>query len=259
MTVKMLRKPPLLFLNSFLKKDNSQKRFDNKMPTQKKSILIILPSKNRPEKIEGFYKSWRKTNNGRSEILACLDENDQKLGEYKIHRDISFDVGKGGSFTIVCNRAFNNYSNYQYYFIASDDHRFRTKNWEKKFINVIKKNGGKGIAYGNDLLQRKNLATSAFVSGNIFRALGFVALPNLIHMYTDSFWTEIGKQINKLFYFDEVIIENMHFSVGKSQEDKQYKSVNNKKVAEHDRKVFEEWKMTNMKKDIIKIKNFKEK
>ncbi len=222
-----------------------------------KPILIILPSKGRPEKIEGFYETWRRTTNGLSEVVTFLDEDDPALRKYKKHKDITFDIGSGKSFSDACNRAFKKNPNYKYYFIVSDDHRLKSDNWEKRFTNIIEENGGKGVSFGDDLMYGNKIASAALVSGNIFRSLGFVTLPGLIHMYTDAFWTEIGRKLNKLFYFPDIIIEHLHFTVGKSPVDSIYLSVDNKIVYEHDKKVFNTWKREQMKNDIEKIKAYK--
>ena len=223
-----------------------------------KQILIILPSRSRNDKIEGFYEFWRKNNDGYSEVLTCLDEDDPMLNKYKRHKDINYNVGPGKSFSDVCNRAFSKYSNYKYYYIMSDDHRIKSKGWETVFSKKISDSGGKGVAYGNDLMFGEKLSTAAFVSGNIFRALGFVTLPELIHMFTDAFWMEIGKGLNKLFYFPDIIIEHLHYSVNKSSVDSIYLSVNNKIVYNHDRRVFNKWKKQKMLQDIKRIVDYTE-
>ena len=195
-----------------------------------KPILIVLPSKGRPEKIEDFYKAWRQTTEGYSELITCLDDDDPTLHKYKKHRDILYDIGYGKSMCGSLNRVFYKYPNYKYYFIVSDDHRIRTKYWESRFMEVVEKKEGKGVAYGNDLMYGEKLATAQFVSGNILRALGYLALPGLYHMFIDNFYTSLGRRLNKLFYFPDVFIEHMHFSVGKSRTDSWYLRVNNKKV-----------------------------
>lgn len=223
-----------------------------------KPILIQLSSKSRPQKIEGFYKSWRQTTSGLSDVVTCLDDDDITLNEYIRHNDILFDVGSGKYMCDSINRAFKKYPNYKYYFIVSDDHRIRTKGWEEKFIKKIEENGGRGVCYGNDLMYGEKLSTAAFISGNIFRALGFIAIPGLYHMWVDKSWMEIGKQLKKLYYFPEVIIEHMHYKVGKSLADDSYLRVNNKKIHDHDKNIFDVWKKEKMAEDLKKIKNYQD-
>lgn len=221
-----------------------------------KPILIVLSSKARPRKIEGFYKTWRQTTSGLSEVITCIDDDDETLDQYIRHKDILFNIGKGRYMCDSINRVFKKYPKYKYYFIVSDDHRIRTKKWEEMFIKKIEENGGKGVCYGNDLMYGEKLSTAAFVSGNIFRALGFIALPGLYHMWVDKSWMELGKQLNKLYYFSNIIIEHMHYKVGKSEADESYLRVNNKKIHDHDKNVFESWKKNKMKEDIQKIKDY---
>lgn len=222
----------------------------------KKPILIVLASRGRPEKIEEFYESWRKTTDGYSEVLTCLDDNDPLLSKYEKHRDILIDVSNNSSTCDKYNRVFKKYGNYKYYYMVGDDHRIRTSNWEKIFMDKVESSGGKGVCYGNDLMYGEKLSTAAFVSGNMLRAIGYLAIPGLIHMFVDRFWMELGKAYGKLFYFPDVVVEHMHFSVGKSPVDSVYLSVNNKRVYEHDEKIFLMWEKEQKKKDIEKIETF---
>jgi hypothetical protein len=222
-----------------------------------KPILIILPSKGRPEKIEEFYNTWRKTTNKLSDLLVCLDDDDPDLRKYKKHKDIIFDIDQGKSFGDACRRAFKKFPNYKYYYMVADDTRLRSGNWEKRFMEKIEENSGKGVCFGDDLMLGSKMGTSVFISGNIFRAIGYILPKGLIHMYTDVFWNELGKQIDKIYYFPDVIAEHMHFSVGKSEVDSIYLSVDNKIVYNHDKKIFNDWKKNDMKKDIEKIKKYK--
>lgn len=216
-----------------------------------KPILILLPSKGRPDKIEGFYKEWRETTEGCSQIITCLDDDDPTINKYKAHKDVSFDIGAGKSMCGTLNRVFYKNPNYKYYYVVSDDHRIKTKYWESRFIEKIKENGDKGVCYGNDLMYGETLPTAQFVSGNIVRALGYIALPGLYHMWIDKFWLEIGKGLKKLFYFPDIFVEHMHFTVGKSQKDYFYQRVNNKRVYEHDKQVFDKWEKDRKAKDIL--------
>lgn len=221
-----------------------------------KPILIVLPSKGRPGKIKDFYNTWRETTEGYSEVMTCLDSDDPALNQYRKYKDILYDIGCGRSMCGTSNRVFYKYPNYKYYFMVSDDHRVRTKYWESRFMKKIEKNGGIGVAYGNDLMYGEKLATAAFVSGQIFRALGYLALPGLYHMWIDKFYLELGRGLNKLFYFPDIFIEHMHFSIGKSPSDNWYLRVNNKEVFEHDMRVFLKWEKDLKFKDISKIKAF---
>lgn len=223
-----------------------------------KQILIILPSKARPEKVEGFYRTWRQTTDGYSDVLTCLDDDDKMLKRYNRYPDIKYNTGKGGWVCDVYNRAYYKYPNYKYYYLVADDIRFRSTHWEKAFMTKLEKNGGKGICYGNDLMFMENLSTAPFISGKVIRALGYIALPGLWHMWVDKFWYEVGIGLNKLFYFPDLIMEHIHYKVGKSHADPQYLSFNTKKVYEHDKQVFLTWEKKGMEKDLLRIREYQD-
>jgi hypothetical protein len=50
--------------------------------------------------------------------------------------------------------------------------------------------------------------------------------PKMIHLYLDNFWMKLGKDLDKLKYIPEVILEHMHPIAGKAQMDQGYVDVN---------------------------------
>lgn len=259
-----------------------------------KPILIILPSRGRPNNVKRFYKYWKKNSLGLSDLVIGLDSNDKTLNEYEEHEDMIIDTGKGGSFGFVCNRIFEKYGDYEFYFVVSDDHIIRTYGWEKIFINKLRKEKF-GIAYGDDLFQGRNLPTAAFISGGIARAVGYIVPNSLKHMYTDNVWKDLGLGMGKFFYMPSIIIEHMHheskrksksnllnrifevwekigkktlgkknipgfvmhymgFSRGKAPIDENYLRISRPSAVAKDLKEYNAWKKNDLKKDIRKIK-----
>jgi hypothetical protein len=64
------------------------------------------------------------------------------------------------------------------------------------------------------------------MSTNIIKSFGFMAPPKLVHLFMDNFWMLIGMDLNAIWYFDDVIIEHLHFLAGKSQADAGYLEAN---------------------------------
>lgn len=218
-----------------------------------RDILLILPTRERPFKVEDSITSWRNTTQGRSDLMICLDKDDPTLKHYIKHEDVLYRIGDRLRVCPTVNKVVEENPDYKYYMFMGDDHVIRTKNWEDLAINQIEENGGWGIVYGDDKFQGEKLATAAIISGNIPRTLGYLAIPETTHLYMDNFWMEIGRGINKLFYIPEIIIEHMHFEAGKSVKDPQYAEVNSPEMYSHDGQIFGKWKDTQMAQDVVKL------
>lgn len=100
-----------------------------------------------------------------------------------------------------------------------DDHRFRTKDWDVAIYEALD-NGG--MAYANDGVQGAALPTQWFVTADIVRKLGWLALPACNHFYLDNAWLDLANAAKCRYYLPDVMIEHMHFSYGKSAMDATY-------------------------------------
>jgi hypothetical protein len=134
-----------------------------------------------------------------------------------------------------------------------DDHLPKTLQWDH-FLSESIKSKGYGLAYGNDLFQSKNLATAVMMSTNIIKSFGFMAPPKLIHLFMDNFWMLLGLDLNAIWYFDDVIIEHLHFLNNKSKPDAGYLEVNSLDVSNTDRVEFQRYINEEYQADLIKFK-----
>ena len=165
----------------------------------------------------------------RSHIMIGLDDDNHSI--YPRLDDVIYEVNPRLRMNGTLNLLAMKYANqYQTITFMGDDHLPRTKNWDVTLYKPIEDRGF-GFSYGNDLLQGENLPTAVMMSTNIIKALGFMAPPQLIHMFMDNFWKDAGNKLGSLFYFSNVIIEHMHAYAGKAELDEMYLSVNNAEVA----------------------------
>lgn len=122
-----------------------------------------------------------------------------------------------------------------------DDHRPRTPGWDEAILSAARTTKAK-ILYGDDLLQGERLPTAVFLTLNIVRALGYMAPPELRHLYVDDFWRDLGKRSGCLEYHPEIVIEHLHYIVGKSENDATYEQNNNSAAAKKDRVAYQLYK-----------------
>lgn len=123
--------------------------------------------------------------------------------------------------------------------VMGDDHVPRTVGWDQKYLDAIKDGGW---VYGNDLIQGEKLATEVVVSSDVVKTLGWFTYPGLEHLYCDNVWTDLGRATNRLTYLPDVIVEHMHYTVGKSEEDDTYRYVNSDERWSEDRKAYVKWR-----------------
>ena len=75
------------------------------------------------------------------------------------------------------------------------------------------------MVYADDLLQGKNLPTFIFMDAWYIRTLGYMSHPKICHLNSDDMWLFIGKTLNNIHYLNDVIIEHLHHTCGKSDND----------------------------------------
>ncbi len=214
----------------------------------KKEMLIIVPTRNRKENARLLYDAHFK-NSSISDLCFGIDDDDKT--DYEVFSDVIYEVMPRVTMGNTLNAIANKYAkDYKYLCFMGDDHRPRTKSWDKILVQPLINNIG--VSYGNDLLQGKNIPTAVVISSEIVKALGFMTPPELRHFYFDNFWKELGEGIESLHYFDEVIIEHMHPLNEKSSGDETYGYAWSQ--LDHDLPVYEKYRESKLKEDIDKVR-----
>jgi hypothetical protein len=89
------------------------------------------------------------------------------------------------------------------------------------------------------------------MSSEIIKALGFMAPPVLKHLYMDNFWLDLGKGINSIHYFEDVVLEHLHPLLEKSPVDKVY--LDSWGLVDHDKNAYENYKKIDFLKDLERV------
>jgi len=191
-----------------------------------KQILVIVPTRGRPDWALRLSESHRATTDGLSDIVFMVDDDDPCAAEY-VDRVPNVVVGNPAKLVEWTNRiAVANVDNYQVFGSVGDDHLFETIGWERLILSGFDAVGGTGVVYGDDGYQGENLPTACFVSTDIVAALGWMAPPQLEHMFCDNFWLALGRALGRVRYVPAVKITHLHPAAGKAEWDASYRETN---------------------------------
>lgn len=135
-----------------------------------------------------------------------------------------------------------------------DDHIPRTAHWDTLLMGHMM-NLKTGIVYGDDLFQHERIPTSVYMTADIVQKLGFMAPPELRHLFVDDYWRDLGNGIDRLRYYPDIVIEHLHYLNSKASEDATYERNNNAKSATIDKMAYELYKRTGkLARDVASIR-----
>lgn len=203
-------------------------------------IVVVVPTRGRPQSAARFAEAVDRS--ASAVVRFVVDADDPSLSEYLEAVDPSTVMvypgpGRPGIVDPLNWAVAQLCDSWEYVGFAGDDHLPRTEGWDVQIIETLGQLGT-GICYGNDLLAGERIPTAVFMTSDIPKALGYMAHPDLVHLFVDDYWAELGRELDALTYLPDVIIEHLHFLNGKSEEDDTYKRVNSSTIADHDRNAF---------------------
>jgi len=214
----------------------------------KNEILVILPSRGRPEKIKHFYELFKK-NSTISDICFGLDDDD--FESYGIEEDVIYSVNKNMRLCPKINFIANQFVNeYKYICFIGDDVKVNTYGWDSILVEPLKNKVG--ISYGNDYYHGEGLPNTFIVNSEIIKSLGWFVPPVLNHFYMDNFYKDLGKELGILHYFPDVNLEHNHYTNGKNNFDDTYKAAGN---MQEDEVRYNSYKQSSFADDVNKIRS----
>ena len=223
-------------------------------------LTIFVPTRGRPRAATSFQEVFERSCSGNTEVIFILSSDDEYLPEYlalnrlgSLNKVIQVTLERRGmasplnlGFQSWCSnpRTFPSYA----VGFMGDDHRPRTVGWDLDYLNALtalsgrcnnRRSPGVGMVYGNDLLQGENLPTQVAMTTTIPATLGRMVPNELSHLYTDTYWLELGKALGKLQYLPEVVVEHMHPGAGKAVIDEGYEFSGSFSTDLADRSIFQ--------------------
>ena len=221
----------------------------------KDKICVIIPTKERLNDFKLFAESWKNTTDGYSDVIVGVDNNDityDELIKENVYPFMWERVTPKPFLHILNELAVKYCHTYNYVAFLEDEMSFNTPYWETLMINKLKELGDNGIVWANDLINKENLVNMAFMNSNIVQKLGYMCTPGLKTQVADIYWMDLGKKLNSLYYFNDIIIEHRHYITGKRGMDKTSINVDSYLQADRDYHATKEYK-DKLEEDYIKL------
>lgn len=217
-------------------------------------LSILVPSRGRPNNIVRLRDAMKDTCRAETELHVFVDSDDETADDYRAIDGITLTIDRPRRIGPLLNDVAPSIAESSSAIgFMGDDHIPRTTGWDTLFLCKLQ-DVGTGVVYGNDLLQGERLATSVVMSSDIVQTLGYFSLPGAVHLFLDNFWMSIGRGINRLFYFPDVIIEHLHPALSKSAWDETYVVANSSATWEADEKAYNEYMSSQYQLDIEVLK-----
>ena len=101
-----------------------------------------------------------------------------------------------GHLTVMWNQLYDKAlnENYDYYYQCGDDIEFKTKNWVRDFIIVLKKSNDIGVV--GQINNNPRILTQTFVSKKHKDLFGYYFPPEIINWFCDDWINNIYKKLN---------------------------------------------------------------
>jgi hypothetical protein len=223
-------------------------------------MTIFVPTRGRTTSAVCLQEVFEDTCQGNTEVIFISSTDDEYHEDYKAlnrlgilnklicvtprKRGMADPLNLGFRKWLEDPRVFPSYA----VGFMGDDHRPRTQGWDLEYIRALtalsgrsrdRSKPGVGMVYGDDLLQGEDLPTQIAMTTNIPTILGRMVPDQLSHLYTDTYWLELGKKLNKITYLPEVIVEHMHPGAGKAHVDVGYAYSGSASLDLSDRSIFE--------------------
>lgn len=168
--------------------------------------MWFLCTRNRPKATEELIEAMRAT--GEIPAVAVMVDGPMYQIDWPTHWKVHNSFGH-----LEMQRALNQllllYPKEPFYGLLTDTHRPQTPGWATKLAEAA----GRGcIAICNTTKHRMNprtglrRVTTMALGGDLVRAIGWIWLDRVTHLYGDDAWEDIGYALNIVKYLPDVII-----------------------------------------------------
>ena len=186
-------------------------------------ISFSCPSRGRPDLAKRLVDTATETQKGQTEFLFYLNDDDEKLEEYKDLLDEKhYTIGPNQSTCYSWNLMANKAS-HDIVMLMGDDVQIQTQDWdqlivdqfnkyEDKILMVVpsdgRRKGTQNLGKEVKLWEDKPLPAAHFaVHKNWINTLGYLAPPYFWHFFVDSYTQKVARKLNRCLYLPTVLFK----------------------------------------------------
>ena len=200
-----------------------------------KNYSLLCPTRGRVEGTLRFVESAVRTarNPERLNFLFYVDNDDPEKERYHVSIASLKDrlkyfgsieilqgprVGVPQAVNLLSKKSFGEVLLY-----SSDDQFYKDDEWDQRLEEEIVKHLDLIFCiWFNDAWESDNFCTFPIVSRRWVDILGYFMFPFFEHFFSDTWVWMLAKSIDRAIYIPDVMVEHMHWKLGKSEKDKTY-------------------------------------
>ena len=186
-------------------------------------ISFCCPSRGRPDLAKRLVDTATETQKGQTEFLFYLNDDDEKLEEYKDLLDEKhYTIGPNQSTCYSWNLMANKAS-HDIVMLMGDDVQIQTQDWDQLIVDEFNKyedrilmvvpsdgrrKGTQNLGKEVKLWEDKPLPAAHFaVHKNWINTLGYLAPPYFWHFFVDSYTQKVARKLNRCLYLPTVVFK----------------------------------------------------
>jgi len=184
--------------------------------------MWLLSTRNRPKEAFEAVRSFYEHASPEFRLVVWCDGDDGGYGAITASwpvENIIYTPQRVG-LSEQMNHFFDEYPYARFYGWLADDFRAQTDSWDKKLAKAA---GDHNIAFGSDGWSNQawpHHITSAFaIGGELVRATGWFAPPELYQAGIDSVWNRFGREFGLMKHIKGVKVEHLHWKNDKREKD----------------------------------------
>lgn len=231
-------------------------------------ISFCCPSRGRPELAKRLVDTATETQKHNTEFLFYLNDDDEKLEQYKdLLDEKDYTVGPNQSTCYSWNLQANKANN-DIVMLMGDDVQVKTKHWDQLIVDEINKyddkilmvvpsdgraKGTKNLGNAIGLWPDKPLPAAHFaVHKNWINTLGYLAPVFFWHWHVDSYTQKVARKLNRCLYLPSV-----EFKAKKILDDNAGKQIRqNLNISERDNFVWTKVRDRHLQSDVKALRSF---
>ncbi len=193
-------------------------------------ISLVCPSRYRPSQLLAMARSAYETATDPSAVeLSVYVDDDDNVAAYqgalwvallssgRIRRHPLLTVGPRCTLSDAWNRAAEKATG-DVLMLCADDLAFRTPGWDVAVRAAFDSYPDRiALVYGRDGVSDR--PTHPFISRQWYEAVGRMTTPDFPADYADTWLADVADLVGRRHFLPDVLIEHMHYSVGKSERD----------------------------------------